>query len=184
MTNNPSYLASQTELWYGDGAEAWDLRPHLRGSLAMPGNVSTHRERVLADGVPGLTADAISCGVSFSGTFRYHSTIDDVLEKPQGIIFLYRKDAAWCYAMPAILEASPLTSPAGGAVGVSLTFRQGPGGNLVAAAPVTAGKVAVPAGGEGYSLATAGNGALVRHTAEFDAVTVGIGGHPFIVDHG
>lgn len=177
-----SYLTSMISLYFGASTGvAGDLMEHLRDSLSIPGNVSTHRERVLASGIPGMTADAVSMGLSVSGSFRQDEDIEDVIDLETGFLFVHRKDAGFAYAFPAILEAFPTTSPAGGVVSVSLTFRQGTGGNLIAGAPVTSGSLTLSTDQEGYIVNTAsGVSKRVTATTALASNEIGVAGDPFI----
>ena len=179
-----SYKLSQLSvIWRGV-----DLTPSVDSNVQLVGSVTVDRRRVLSSGVIGLTADGIDCGMSVRMACRWTDNVKSAYNGTwTGNLMVASRDATWAWAMPALLEAVPITAPSGGIVGANLSFYQA-AGTAVAGTLVTAtGAMAIAANKFGYhyddsanTLSGKAGGASVSYTLATD--DLGVVGDPIVAE--
>ena len=181
MTINP-YRASQCEIYVGDSRTKADLIGSLDGSLVLTGAVETDRRRVIgAGGTIGLTADGVSCGFSATLALRYTEESKKLLTLVDGIMMIVRRDANYGYGFPCVVSAIPITSAAGGIVGINATFTQSVGGNAVSGALRTS-TAALGSGQEGYATTSNGISRSASGNLTVSNGQVGVAGTPIVAE--
>ena len=145
-----SYKLSQTYLYFGTDTEILDLRQALDGPFGLAGVTSIDRRRTLTATRGGITADGISAGFTASCTLRSGTEARKLRATREGRLVIARLDAQYGYGIPVIVTATPITSPAGGALTMAVSFTQHIMGDAIAGPLDTEGSFAVSSGEQAY----------------------------------
>jgi len=178
-----SYAVAGSRLLFGTSTKLFDLTADVVAQWSLVGQVQTARQRRLLDsaGPLGLTADAVSQGLTVRAQVRLSADDVDVLLGAQGVVMISQTEPKRAVAFPAFVGARSVRSPAQDVLAVDLEFRQsGPG--AVEGAAVTSGSVTPPSGGYAYVASTSGVKAVSASTP-VPSGGVGVAGAEWVADN-